>query len=240
MPELIAVCNDRADARFRKGAHAGCAGTVANWTQPAGQLRELGRICTSGWPRAMVSATSQERMSRGAQTAVWIVMLTFALIACGDEPDATATADATGGVRDAGRDARASAPSGDDDDFKGCPAGYPNVAPGLQAAGALLAVDVTAAMPEEPERYLNGWTVELSSLNGEPAPDAEIIRGETFMPVHGHDGRVQPRMTALDEPAHFQVDALNFTMRGPWEVRLWLRSGTGEDDYVVFDVCVAK
>lgn len=50
------------------------------------------------------------------------------------------------------------------------------------------------------------------------------------MPIHGHDGRVQPKMTALAEPGQFQVDRLNFIMRGPWEVRLWLRSSALESE----------
>jgi hypothetical protein len=60
------------------------------------------------------------------------------------------------------------------------------------------------------------------------------------MPVHGHDGRVQPKLTALEAPGQFEVDRLNFTMRGPWEVRFWLRAESGAEDLVVFDVCVAK
>jgi hypothetical protein len=128
----------------------------------------------------------------------------------------------------------------DDDDFKGCPDGIPGFAPGLQAKGDRMALKVVAAMPAEPERYINEWTVELGSLNGSPAPDAELERAQTFMPIHGHDGGVQPRMTVLSEPAQVHVGGLNFTMRGPWEVRFWLRSASMEDDYIVFKVCVAK
>jgi YtkA-like len=110
----------------------------------------------------------------------------------------------------------------------------------LRSAGEQLAVSVVAAMPEEPERYINQWTVELERLDGASDPDAAIVRGETFMPIHGHDGRVQPNISALSDPGRFEIDRLNFTMRGPWEVHLWLRSGTGDDDYVVIDVCVAR
>jgi len=127
-----------------------------------------------------------------------------------------------------------------DDDFQGCPDRFNSQAPGLEVEGQHLAAKVITAMPPEPERYINEWTVELSSLDGSPARGAKIIRGQTFMPVHGHDGGVQPRLTALSEAEQFEVDGLNFTMRGPWEVRLWLRSEASEDDYVVFEVCVAK
>jgi hypothetical protein len=128
-----------------------------------------------------------------------------------------------------------------EDDFKGCPEDVPSVEPGLQAAGEHFAVELLAAMPAEPERYIdNSWTVELHARDGSATPDAQIVRGQTFMPVHGHDGQVAPLMKALAQPGQVQVDKLNFTMRGPWEVRLWLRSEAVAEDYVVFTICVAK
>jgi hypothetical protein len=191
-----------------------------------------GHIAGSGFGRAD-SNSSGLVIVNGVKLALTIVLLVCGLLACEDDADVH-DADASSRRSDGGRDA------GAEDDFKGCPDGFANVAPGLQTAGELLALKVTAASPEEPERYINRWTVELTEPSGSPAPDAEIVRGQTFMPVHGHDGRVEPRMTALSEPARFEVDRLNFTMRGPWEVRLWLRSGSGADDYAVFEVCVAK
>lgn len=164
-------------------------------------------------------------MRRQAWSSMFVLSL---CAACSGNDDGVLTAEDAGALAD------------DEDDFKGCPEGIPSFAPGLQTMGEHLAVKVIAAVPEEPERYLNEWTVELDAPDGTPAPDAEIERAETFMPVHGHDGRVQPQMTALSEPGQFRVDRLNFTMRGPWQVRLWLRSDALEDDYVVFDVCVAK
>lgn len=129
----------------------------------------------------------------------------------------------------------------DDDDFKGCPPAIPAVMPGLRAAGAHYALQLLAAKPEQPERYSdNAWTVELSALDGSSVADAKIVRGQTFMPIHGHDGRVDPNVQALSTPGQFQVARLNFSMRGPWEVRLWLHSASVDEDYVVFQVCVAK
>jgi hypothetical protein len=95
-------------------------------------------------------------------------------------------------------------------------------------------------MPSEPERYLNSWSIAVDSLTGSPAVDAEIERGQTFMPVHGHDGRVVPEISPTGEPGQFRVERLNFSMRGPWEVRFWLRSPSLGEDYAVFHVCVAK
>lgn len=121
-----------------------------------------------------------------------------------------------------------------EDDFKGCPAEIPAFATGLTATADQVSVKVMSAEPAAPERYENNWVVELS-----PA-DAEIVRAQTFMPVHGHDGRVKPELRALEQPGQWAVERLNFTMRGPWEVRLWLSTATRDEENVVFQVCVAK
>jgi hypothetical protein len=126
------------------------------------------------------------------------------------------------------------------DDFQGCAATVPTSAQGLQVMGAHVAVRVVDATPAEPEQYLNHWTIELQTPDGKPEEGAQPVRAQTFMPLHGHDGIVQPRITGLATPGQFAVDRLNFTMRGPWEVRFWLRSSANEDDYAVFSVCVAK
>ena len=126
-----------------------------------------------------------------------------------------------------------------DDDFKGCPEGIADFGPGLRAEGKQFALEVVSALPAEPERYRNDWTVVWSALEGEQST-AEITRAQTFMPIHGHDGRVEPEIDALPMSKQIAVSDLNFTMRGPWEVRFWLRSPAVEDDYVVFKVCVAK
>jgi hypothetical protein len=110
----------------------------------------------------------------------------------------------------------------------------------LRAEGTQLAVSLISATPAEPERYGNDWSVAVRMRDGSPAPGAQILRGQTFMPIHGHDGRVEPALEALATPGDFQVNHLHFSMRGPWEVRLWLRASSVQEDYVVFHVCVAK
>lgn len=138
-------------------------------------------------------------------------------------------------------DAAVSTDEQDDDDFQGCPAEIPALMPGQRATGDHFALQLLAATPDQPERYTdNDWTVALTALDGSSAPDAQIVRGQTFMPIHGHDGRVDPTFKPLATPGQFDVGRLNFSMRGPWEVRLWLHSSSVDEDYVVFQVCVAK
>ncbi|HKU41205.1 MAG TPA: hypothetical protein VJR89_23745 [Polyangiales bacterium] len=156
--------------------------------------------------------------------AGFAALLAAALLACGEAVHEVSNEDA--GLLD--------------DDFRGCPEGYPSVARGLEGRNDHWTLRVLEGMPSEPERYRNSWTVQISAAGGSTPDDLQITHGETFMPVHGHDGRVQPRLTRLSEPGQFQVDRLNFTMRGPWQVRLWLRAGTGAEERLVVQVCVAK
>lgn len=127
-----------------------------------------------------------------------------------------------------------------DDDFEGCAEDIPGFEPGLRAVGDHLEAKLLTATPAQPERYLNEWTMALRMPDGSAASGAEITRAQTFMPIHGHDGRVQPEPVALAEPGHIELDRLNFTMRGPWEVRLWVQLESGEEDYLVFHVCVTR
>jgi len=160
------------------------------------------------------------------------LLVLVSLSACG-----STTAGASGSVVDG------SALSADteDDDFMGCPDDIPAFGPGLRTQAEHIAAKLVSATPTDPTRNVsNRWTVELSALDGSPAAGATITHGQTFMPIHGHDGRVDPQMTALAQPGQFDVDRLSFTMRGPWEVRLWVSSAVVADELVVFHVCVAQ
>lgn len=126
--------------------------------------------------------------------------------------------------------------------FEGCPDSVPPFALGMQARvveGSIHA-SVIEASPAPPMRYLNDWTVELSDAQGNALEDVRIESARPFMPVHGHDGNLQPKVRALSEPGRFSVADLNLFMRGPWEIQLRLHAESAGDGYVVFDVCVAE
>jgi hypothetical protein len=148
---------------------------------------------------------------------IWLLLASGA-VACGDEAD----------------ESDAQSQEELDDDFKGCPPELPVFGPGLEVENALHKITLISAQPAEPERYENDWIVELSP------PDAVLVRGQTFMPIHGHDGRVEPALKPLSSSGQFAVERLNFTMRGPWEVRLWASSAGATEQLLVFNVCVAK
>ena len=127
---------------------------------------------------------------------------------------------------------------------------------GSEATGvkSLVKARVIAADNLPPQKLLNTWTIELTDLQGEPLPDAELVEFCTFMRVHGHGSGPLGGITALDEPGRFEIERMNFVMRGPWEVQLAVnpngeagselarapdcRGSEAGADYIVFDVCV--
>jgi hypothetical protein len=129
---------------------------------------------------------------------------------------------------------------------------------GSEATGmkSLVKARVIAADHLPPHKLLNTWTIELTDLQGEPLADAELVDFCTFMPVHGHGTGPLGDITPLDEPGRFEIEEMNFVMRGPWEVQLAVNPGgeAGETaemartpdcrnseagaDFVMFDVCV--
>jgi hypothetical protein len=156
------------------------------------------------------------------------------LVACGgaessDAPTAPPPADAGAFVTE-------------DDGFVGCPESIPMFVLGMGASGdnGVLAATLDDASHAPPLRYLNDWTLHWTRSDGTPLADVVLTKARAFMPVHGHDGIVPPTIEPLAEPGRVRVRGLNFNMRGPWEVQLWLSSASAGDDYVVFHICVQE
>jgi hypothetical protein len=166
-----------------------------------------------------------------------LILAVFLLAACGGGDDAEPASDA---AVDAALDD--TQPDAEEAEFVGCPDNIPAFALGMKAQGkqGKLTAKLISASREPPLRYLNDWTVELGDAAGEALEDATIHTALPFMPIHGHDGNVKPVVKKLSQPGRFAVNGLNFNMRGPWEVRLSLRSPSAGDDDVVFEICVAE
>jgi hypothetical protein len=126
--------------------------------------------------------------------------------------------------------------------FMGCPDTTPAFSLGMQAKGrdGHIVAALIEASNAPPLRFLNDWTIELRDAAGTPLSDVSIKSARPFMPVHGHDGNVQPTVKPLAAPGRFAIDSLNFNMRGPWEIQLSLHAPSVGDDYVVFQICVAE
>jgi len=104
--------------------------------------------------------------------------------------------------------------------------------------GGHLVAALVQAVPNPPAKHDNTWTLEVQDPSGALLDDAQLVFAETYMPVHDHAGVPEPFAEPAG-PATFRL-RVPFMMRGPWEVRLDLRSQRAGSDRVVFDVCVAE
>ena len=125
---------------------------------------------------------------------------------------------------------------------------------GMEAMGVNMEIKarLIAADPTPPQRFRNDWTIELMTADGTPLEDAEIVKACAFMPVHGH-GLGPREITPGDGPGQFNLEGLNLTTRGPWQVQLSVRSDSVPEataratncdtvqgtDYLAFSICVA-
>ena len=168
-----------------------------------------------------------------------LVLALFASAACGGDGPVEQRPHDAGTAADAAED---ESPEGEEAAFQGCPDSLPAFALGMQARvveGGIQA-RLVAASPAPPLRYLNDWTVEFADAEGNALEDVRIESARPFMPLHGHDGNLQPKLRGLSAAGQFSIADLNLFMRGPWEIQLRVHSESAGDGYVVFDVCVAE
>jgi len=128
-------------------------------------------------------------------------------------------------------------------EFVGCPDSTPQFELGMTVTSADGAIHakLLEAKPAPPARFFNDWTVAFSAADQAPLDDVNLQSARAFMPVHGHYGKPDPRVTARDaESAVVDIDALNLFMRGPWEIMLTVSSASAGDAELVFHVCVEE
>ncbi len=128
---------------------------------------------------------------------------------------------------------------GDDLDVP-CPENLPELAVGTLAEGTekRIHAKVVKVDPLPLGRGTSDWELRFQTQDGEPLTDITVTRAYTYMPVHDHDGTFEPKVSPLDEAGHYEFDGFNFTMRGPWQVRIDLSSDAAGDDHFILDVCV--
>jgi hypothetical protein len=149
------------------------------------------------------------------------------LAACGDRAD---NEDHTGNTAETA-------------EFVGCPDTIPAFSFGMSTTSGdgRIAATLLKSSPVPPARFFNDWTVEFESADDAPLEDVTLRSVRAFMPVHGHYGTPDPRLTQHeDEPAVFDLDALNLFMRGPWQIKLAVSSPSSGQADLIFDVCVEE
>jgi hypothetical protein len=85
-----------------------------------------------------------------------------------------------------------------------------------------LRVRLTSAAPVHPTKNaVNNWTVQFMDRDGAVLGDVEIAAACAHMPPpHNHGTAPLKGTKPLSDPGQFELDYLNFIMRGPWQLQL--------------------
>jgi hypothetical protein len=114
------------------------------------------------------------------------------------------------------------------------------VAEGIERAGdqERYQVTISSAVPAEPQKGLNTWTVLVEDPAGAPQDDVTVELYPT-MPDHGH-GTSPARWpcTPGTTAGTCDVSDFNLTMPGRWALVLELSAGAAGDDSASFLFCI--
>jgi hypothetical protein len=132
-----------------------------------------------------------------------------AVTACGDDsntPVLVPAADAGGGDESEEEEAP-------------CAADYPVYHDGMTVQAGALTVRLLSVAPAPPRQQTpNNWMLEVVDAAGTPASGFTIGNPDSYMPVHRHHGNQPPKVVVQSEPGRVQLAAIDFKMRGPWQV----------------------
>jgi len=108
----------------------------------------------------------------------------------------------------------------------------------LAKTGERHTVTIVDAMPAEPIRGDNVWTIRLADADGNPE-EGVTVGPRPWMPDHGHGTPVQAMVTELGD-GEYEITPLNLFMAGLWEVSFDLSDSSegSEPDSVMFAVCI--
>lgn len=133
--------------------------------------------------------------------------------ACGSGSDSTADSSTAGAAGE-------EAPKASEQ----CPASFPEFTTGpagLTATDAATGIKVRIDnAPKPPERSFNDWKIVVTDASGAALPNAQLSWACAFMEVHGHG--TNPKKVESAGNGVFNLQQQNFSMYGPWQVRLWI------------------
>jgi len=106
----------------------------------------------------------------------------------------------------------------------------------LTKMGQRHSVAIAEAMPAQPIRGDNTWTVLITDESGTPV-EGITLDARPWMPDHGHGSSVEETVTDMGE-GMYMLDPLNLFMAGYWEVALEITDADGVTDEVMIAICV--
>jgi hypothetical protein len=192
------------------------------------------------WPRCRCGAKLSHDVATVMTMRLHSFLATFAIVlapACAfsDDDDASddlvadggpGDDDGTGGSADDGTMEPRCEVEDRDDDF----------ALGLMREGEAVRVAIADAVPALPVRGDNSWTVSITDLE-DIVMEGMLLEIRAWMPDHMHGSPVQPTTTSLGE-GQYRIDKLNLFMAGYWEITITTTDTEGNDDSVLFKICV--
>jgi hypothetical protein len=107
-----------------------------------------------------------------------------------------------------------------------------------QGATGQLSFKLMGATPSPPQRYLNEWTLEVTSMkDGTPTTGADLTI-TPWMPDHQHGaGAYTPKVQEMTN-GQYDVKEINTWMPGYWEVTVKATAGSVEDT-AVYKFCIS-
>jgi hypothetical protein len=127
----------------------------------------------------------------------------------------------------------------DEEEDVPCTADYPVFTPGRTVKAGDLTVKLLSVSPEPPRQQTpNNWLLEVVDSAGAPVSGVEIKNPDSYMKVHLHHGRTQPKVVPQSEPGKVQLSAIDFKMRGPWQVNFDVVVAGGKPTAASIWICV--
>jgi len=79
---------------------------------------------------------------------------------------------------------------------------------------------------------IHRWTLHVADIDGKAISNAQLVI-EGGMPEHNHGLPTSPAVTASLGDGDYQVEGMRFHMRGYWEIRVSIDTGTTRDSVTI-------
>jgi hypothetical protein len=152
----------------------------------------------------------------------------LAVAACGDDEDPRSQVGADAG-----------AGAADEVEEVPCGADYPAYHADIKVQAGDLTVKLVSVAPEPPRQQTpNNWMLEVVDASGAKATGFTIENPDSYMPVHRHHGNQPPKVVVQSEPGRVQLAAIDFKMRGPWQVNFDVVPSGAKPISTTIPICV--
>jgi len=95
-------------------------------------------------------------------------------------------------------------------------------------AGGLYNVAISPESEPIQQNALHGWTVTVTTRDGQPVSDAQISV-DGGMPQHGHGLPTSPQITDNLGDGRYRLEGVRFNMSGWWVLRFSVTAPAGTD-----------